>query len=201
MDLFSPGSACSARALRGSQPQPKEWREFESEALVHVGALYNVALRLSGDAVDAEDLVQEAVLKAYRSWHRYARGTNCKAWLLAILRNTFRDAYRSRSNRREFVPLESAEARPAMEAQGADDPESSFFRQWIDEEVTRAIDELPEEQRTPVVLSDLEGLTYAEIAAVMEIPVGTVRSRLFRGRRRLRRRLGVYATEMGYLKS
>lgn len=191
-----PDRGPSARAPRRVQ---RRWREFESEALAHLGALYNLALRLSGDPADAEDLVQEAVLKAYRAWDRFEPGTNCKAWLLTILRNTFRDEYRSRSKRRDSVPLDAWPAPPAAAAVGEADPESAFFERLVDDEVTRAIDDLPEEQRTPLVLSDLEGLTYAEIAAVMCVPVGTVRSRLFRGRRRLRRRLFDYAAEMGYL--
>ena len=192
MDLLPPLPARSPR------PRPKKWREFEAEALAHVGALYNLALRLAGDPADAEDLVQESLLKAYRAWTRYERGTNCRAWLLTILRNTFRDEYRARSKRRDSVPLDAA-TRPAAVATGEADPESVFFERLVDDEVTRAIDDLPEEQRTPVVLSDLEGLTYAEIATVMRVPVGTIRSRLFRARRRLRRRLFDYAAEMGYL--
>lgn len=184
MDERTPGKRCA----------------FEAEALVHLGTLYNVALRLTREPADAEDLVQEAVLKAYRAWDRYERGTNCRAWLLTILRNTFINDYRKRSKRPEAVPFEKVEEVSIFEQVREGDPEGAFFGRIVDDHVRRAIDELPEEFRTPVVLSDLEGLSYAEIAQVMGLPVGTVKSRLFRGRRRLQRRLYEYAVEMGYIR-
>lgn len=180
-----------------SQDKP---RDFNDEALVHLDTLYSVALRLTGDPADAEDLVQEAVLKAYRAWDRYERGTNCRAWLLTILRNTFINEFRKRSKRPRPVAFETVEELSVFESVQDADPEGSFFRHIVDDEVRRAIDELPEEFRTPVVLSDVEGLSYAEIAQVMGLPVGTVKSRLFRGRRRLQRRLYEYAVEMGYIR-
>lgn len=182
------------------QDSQDKQREFNDEALVHLDTLYNVALRLTGDAADAEDLVQEAVLKAYRAWDRYERGTNCRAWLLTILRNTFINEFRKRSKRPDPVSFETVEELTVFENVQDVDPEGSFFRHIVDDEVRRAIDELPEEFRTPVVLSDVEGLSYAEIAQVMGLPVGTVKSRLFRGRRRLQRRLYEYAVEMGYIR-
>jgi len=175
-------------------------RQFEDEALVHLCTLYNVALRLTRDPAEAEDLVQETVLKAYRAWDRYERGTNCRAWLLTILRNTFINDFRKRSKRPDPVPFDAVEEVSVFGDVKDEDPEGSFFRHLVDDEVRRAIDELPEEFRLPVVLSDVEGLSYAEIAEVLELPVGTVKSRLFRGRRRLQRRLYEYAVEMGYIK-
>ncbi|MGD8698767.1 MAG: sigma-70 family RNA polymerase sigma factor [Gemmatimonadales bacterium] len=174
--------------------------EFEREALVHLDTLYNVALRLAGNAADAEDLVQEAVAKAWRAWDKYERGTNCRAWLVTILRNTFINQFRRESRRPTAVQFDSVEDVNVFEAVQERDPEGSFFRYIVDDEVKRAIQDLPEEFRIPVVLSDVEGMNYAEIAEVLDVPVGTVKSRLFRGRRRLQQRLYEYALEMGYIR-
>ncbi len=173
---------------------------FESEALVHLDTLYNVALRLAGSAADAEDLVQETVLKAYRSWDKYQPGTNCRAWLVTILRNTFINQFRKQSKKPATVHFESVEDVSVFESIRELDPAGEFFHEIVDDEVTRAIQELPEDFRVPVVLSDVEGLSYGEIAEILDVPVGTVKSRLFRGRRRLQRSLYEYALEMGYIK-
>lgn len=174
--------------------------EFEREALVHLDTLYNVALRLTGNSADAEDLVQETVTKAYRAWDSYIPGTNCRAWLVTILRNTFINQFRQESKRPTRVQFDSVESVSVFEAVQDEDPEGSFFRFIVDDEVKQAIQELPEEFRIPVVLSDVEGMSYAEIAQILEVPVGTVKSRLFRGRRRLQQRLYEYAIEMGYIR-
>lgn len=174
--------------------------EFEREALVHLDTLYNVALRLTGDPADAEDLVQDAVARAWRSWDTYALGTNCRAWLITILRNTFINKFRKAKRRPTPVQFDSVEDISIFEAARTEDPEGSFFDRIVDDEIKRAIQELPEEFRTPVVLSDVEGLGYAEIAKILDLPVGTVKSRLFRGRRRLQKRLYEYAVEMGYIR-
>ena len=158
--------------------------DFEEEALPHLDAVYRFALRLSGSEAAAEDLVQDTFLRAYRAWDQYTPGTQCKSWLFTICRNVF-------LRRHERGQLWSATA--------GIDPEGSFFESIVDDEVLRAIDALPEEYRTAVVLSDLEGLPYDEIAELMEVPVGTVKSRLFRGRRRLQQVLYEYAVEMGYI--
>ncbi|NIR46018.1 MAG: sigma-70 family RNA polymerase sigma factor [Gemmatimonadetes bacterium] len=182
--------------------QPASKREhFEREALVHLDTLYNVALRLTGNASDAEDLVQDTVTKAYRSWDKYEPGTNCRAWLVTILRNTFINQFRRESRRPSKVEFEAVQEINVFEAIKDRDPEGTFFRFIVDEEVKRAIQDLPEEFRLPVVLSDVEGLSYAEIAEILDLPVGTVKSRLFRGRRRLQQRLYDYALEMGYIRS
>lgn len=173
---------------------------FEEEALVHLDTLYNVGLRLTGNPADAEDLVQETVLKAYRYWDKYERGTNCRAWLVTILRNTFINQFRNRRKKPSKVDYDAVQHVSVFETVQELDPAGSFFRHIVDDEVTRAIQELPEEFRIPLVLSDVEGLSYAEIAEILEIPVGTVKSRLFRGRRRLQRRLYDYAIEMGYIR-
>ncbi len=182
-----------------NEPAPKR-EEFEREALVHLDTLFNVALRLTGNKSDAEDLVQDTVLKAYRAWDKYEPGTNCRAWLVTIMRNTFINKFRRESRRPGTVQYDSVEDTSVFEAVQDRDPEGSFFRFIVDAEVKQAIQELPEEFRIPVVLSDIEGMSYAEIATILELPVGTVKSRLFRGRRRLQQRLYEYALEMGYIR-
>jgi RNA polymerase sigma-70 factor (ECF subfamily) len=184
-----------------SIPAEQKQREFEDEALIHLDALYGLALRLSGgDEPRAEDLVQEAVLKAYRAWDRFEAGTNCRAWLMTILRNTFINQFRQQKTRPSPVEFEQVAERPSSDALYEADPEGRIFDRIIDDQVITAIDELPDEFRVAIVLSDLEGLSYQEVAELMGIPVGTVKSRLFRARKRLQERLYDYAVEMGYLK-
>lgn len=173
---------------------------FEREALVHLDGLYGLALRLTGgDAARAEDLVQDTMLKAWRAWDRFEPGTNARAWLSTILRNTFINDFRRRTRRPEPVAFEDVAERAVFVEVAEEDPEGGFFDRLVDDEVIAAIDELPDEFRVAVVLSDLEGLGYEEISRAMGIPVGTVKSRLYRGRRRLQRSLYAYAREMGYL--
>lgn len=168
--------------------------------LVHLDAMYRVALRLTRDQTDADDLVQEAVLKAYRGFDGFTPGTNAKAWLLTIVRNTFINEYRRRSRQPPFLDLDTAEAVGAFPLEELEDPLARFFDQIVDDEVLRAIDDLPDVFRETLVLSDVEGLDYAEVARMLDVPVGTVKSRLFRGRRQLKARLYRYAVEMGYIK-
>jgi RNA polymerase sigma-70 factor, ECF subfamily len=159
-----------------------------------------VALRLSGDPSQAEDLSQETMLKAYRSWHQYQPGTNARAWLLTILRHTFINQYRRTKHHKATVDVTEVEHYTVFHDVQDADPEGTFFDQIIDEEIYQAIDALPDEFRETVVLSDVEGLSYAEIAEITGVPVGTVKSRLYRGRRLLQKQLYDYAVEMGYLK-
>jgi RNA polymerase sigma-70 factor (ECF subfamily) len=184
-----------------SSPPPAEEKRssFEREALVHLDALYRVALRLSGNPADAEDLVQEAMLRAYRSWDRFTLGTNAKGWLLTILRNLFINEYRRRRRHPETVDLDTIEPFAVFE-NVQEDPQGAFFDRIVDDEVLRAVDQLPEVFREAVMLSDVEGLSYEEIATVLDVPVGTVKSRLYRGRRMLQGKLYQYAVSMGYIK-
>ncbi|MSR06084.1 MAG: sigma-70 family RNA polymerase sigma factor [Gemmatimonadetes bacterium] len=175
-------------------------RAFEQEALPHLDTLYRVALRLTSDPSRAEDLVQDAMLKALRSWEQYQPGTNLRAWLLTILRNTFINDYRREKARGPTVDLADAETFRLFDEVGDRDPEGRFFDQIVDDEVLRAIDQLPEEFRETLVLSDVEGLPYQEISTITKVPVGTVKSRLFRARRALQSKLYDYAVEMGYIK-
>ena len=179
---------------------------FSEEALPHMDAVYRFALRLTGAQDEAEDLVQDTYLRAFRAWEQYAPGTRCKSWLFTICRNVFLRG-RERRQRHDAILMETApddpraisREAPVFAASQDEDPEGEFFRSIVDDQVVAAIEELPEEYRMAVVLSDLEDLSYGEIAEVMEIPVGTVKSRLFRGRRQLQRQLYEYALEMGYI--
>ena len=173
---------------------------FEREAVPHLDTVYRVALRYTGDHAKAQDLVQDTMFKAFRSWDRYQPGTNIRAWLLTILRNTFINEYRKEKQRGPTVDVTTAETFSLFNEVQEEDPEGRFFDQIVDDEVIRAIDDLPDEFRETLVLSDMEGMTYQEIADVTGAPVGTVKSRLFRGRRALQRRLYDYAVEMGYIK-
>jgi len=181
-------------------PGPEHKRAaFEAEALPHLDTVYRVALRLAGDESLAEDIAQEAMLKAYRSWHQYRPGTNVRAWLLTIVRHTFINQYRKAGRRGTQVDVHEIEPYTVFQEVQDVDPEGSLFDRIVDDEVLEAIDEIPDEFRETLVLSDMEGLTYAEIAEVTGVPVGTVKSRLFRARQALQRRLYDYAVEMGYI--
>lgn len=181
-------------------------RSFEAEALPHLDAVYRFALRLAGSPADAEDLVQETFLRAFRAWDQYTPGTRAKSWLFTICRNAFL-RQRERRVRHDQIVHRAARATDAAGAGDAAlfigapaDPEGAFFREIVDGSILAAIDALPDEFRDAVILSDLEGLPYAEIAQVLDIPVGTVKSRLFRGRRLLQQALYDYAVENGYIR-
>jgi RNA polymerase sigma-70 factor, ECF subfamily len=175
-------------------------RSFDDEALPHLDALYRVALRLTGDPSQAEDLVQDTMLKAYRSWRQYRPGTNAKGWLLTILRNTFINDYRRRKLEPVAMDLEAVEPHAIYRSIEDTDPEGTFFSRIVDEKVLEAVDALPPDFREVLVLSDMEGMRYAEIAEALQLPIGTVKSRLFRARRQLQAALYAHAVEMGYIK-
>src|SRR6266536_3541757 len=175
---------------------------FEAEVLSHVDALYGVACRLTKAPLDAEDLVQDTLVKAVRARAQYQPGTNLKAWLFKILTNTFINKHRRGGLER--VVLDGPDADPladgwvsAASMRALRDPEMQALRPIVEEELRRALDELPEEFRLAVVLSDVEELSYKEIADVMKCPVGTVMSRLHRGRRLLQKRLYDHAVLLG----
>src|SRR5207247_3309755 len=130
---------------------------FEREALVHLDSLYRVALRLTGNPAEADDLVQETMLKAYRAWHQFQRGTNAKGWLLTILRHAFINEYRRRTRHPETVDLDAIEPFAVFEDLQEEDPQGRFFDQIVDDEVMRAIDELPDRCRDAVLLRDVGG--------------------------------------------
>jgi RNA polymerase sigma-70 factor (ECF subfamily) len=176
----------------------KSQTDFEREVMPHLQALYGVALRMTKSEGDAEDLVQEAILRAFRFWDGFETGSNCRAWLMRILTNVFRNRYRERAREQEI--LGEAEASTAnlgqFQGRAPRDAESALFGRMLSRDVERALATLPPEFRLPVILADLEDLSYKEIAEIMECPAGTVMSRLFRGRRMLQKQLADYAAEV-----
>lgn len=176
---------------------------LEAEALTYLDALYRTALRLSRNPQDAEDLVQETYLNAFRSLDRFEEGTNLRAWLFRILNNAFISQYR-RNKRRPSSSLEDVTEYYLYDhlAQGGiapkpENPEREVLERIGDEVVLRALEELPVEFRQVELLADVEGFSYREIADILNIPIGTVMSRLYRARRRLQKLLGQEAQEAG----
>lgn len=197
----------AAQGPTSQSSNPERTGSFEAEALPHLDAVYRFALRLAGAADAAEDLVQETYLRAYRSWDQYTLGTSAKSWLFTICRNVFL-RQRERSKRHDEIVAERSTTEvvgtirrenPVFAASRDDDPEGDYFKSIVDDRILQAIGELQEEYRMAVVLSDVEGLSYQEISDVLQVPVGTVKSRLFRGRRALQKVLYDYAVEEGYL--
>jgi RNA polymerase sigma-70 factor, ECF subfamily len=174
--------------------------DFEREALGHLDALYSFALKLARARDEAEDLVSDTVLRAFERWEQYRLGTNIRAWLFTILYHLFVSRKR-RIDAREVSESDGAAGWSAREVVGEADPEGRFYDSFLDDEIVRAIDSLPDEYRAAVVLSDIQELRYAEIAQILDIPEGTVKSRLFRGRRLLQHKLRDYAEAMGYVKA
>jgi RNA polymerase sigma-70 factor, ECF subfamily len=182
--------------------QDRSRREFEETALPHLDALYNIGLKLCRDASEAEDLVQETIVRAYRFFHQYERGTNCKAWLFKILRNAFINGYRTSRRRPEAVSFDVIEGRSEALLRedpltAARNPEQVAANARLGQEVRAALNRLPPDFRMVVVLAFVEGYTYKEIATIMSCPIGTVMSRLFRARKCLQEALGRNARERG----
>lgn len=173
---------------------------FDVEAMAQLDALYSFALKLTRAREDAEDLVSDTMLRAFQRWEQYRLGTNIRAWLFTILYHAFVSRKR-RVDAREVQPFEDADGREVFEPVGESDPEGAFYDSFLDEDIVEAIRRLPVEYRSAVVMSDLHGLKYAEIAQVLDVPEGTVKSRLFRGRRLLQSDLRRYAEEMGYIRN
>ncbi len=180
-------------------PDQSTPESFEREALPHLDTCFRVACRLTGDPSRAEDLVQETMLKAFRAWHRVRPGTTARGWLLTILRNSFINQYRKQKREPLGVDIEAVDPMAIYRRVGQTDPEGEFFGKLIDGKVLDAIDELAIEFREVLVLSDIEELSYAEISSMLEIPIGTVKSRLFRARRQLQDQLYDHAVAMGYI--
>jgi len=180
--------------------------EFERQALVHTDALYGAAYRLTRNPRDAEDLVQDALLRAYRFWDSFEQDSNCKAWLLRIVTNTFINEYQRKKRSREVLDAASAEQDATdgvlvhADASDRQTPERALLDRSVSDDVQRSLDALPDDFRTAVVLCDVQGLSYKEIAEIMQTPVGTVMSRLFRGRTLLAAALREFATTQGYVR-
>ncbi len=180
------------------------YARFEKEAVPHMDAVYNFALRMTSDEDDADDLVQETYMKAFRFFDKFESGTNCKAWLFRILKNSFINDYRKQ--KKEPNKVDYDDVQNFYENIKSDEVESRHyeldaFSSLLDDDVSKAIAELPEDFRTVIILNDIEGFTYEEIADFVDIPVGTVRSRLHRARKMLYVQLFDYAKDKGFIKS
>ncbi len=175
-------------------------QEFQQEAIPHMDILYNYALRMTSNPDDAHDLVQETFLKAYRFWDKYEKGTNIKAWLFRILKNSYINRYRKETKEPDTVDYEDIQNfYHTIRYQSSDpnDLQEKIFGGLLEDDVARALESLPEDFRTVVILCDIEGLTYEEIAEFVDCPIGTVRSRIHRGRKMLRVKLFDYAKKRG----
>jgi RNA polymerase sigma-70 factor, ECF subfamily len=185
-----------------SSKKTEKQRAFEREALPHTELLYNYALRMTNNPADADDLLQETFLKAYRFWDKYEQGTNIRAWLFRIMKNSFINRYRKETKEPatvEYQEVENFYTSIRHESVAPSDLQENLIGNLLDDDVASAVADLPEDFRTVVILCDIEGLSYEEIAEFVDIPLGTVRSRLHRGRKLLRGRLMDYARKKGYV--
>ncbi len=169
---------------------------FEKHALGYLKDLYSTALRYSRDEKDAEDLVQETMLRAFAAWEQFQHGTNCRAWLFRILTNNFINEYRRIHKERNWLNKNEPLLSPARR-RAAQDPEGAFIDHHFADEVLQALMSLPEEFRRVVIFTDVQGMSYREVADVLNCPIGTVMSRLYRARRILEEALQEYAQEHG----
>jgi RNA polymerase sigma-70 factor (ECF subfamily) len=174
---------------------------FDEEFFPHMKALYNFAFHLTYDGESANDLVQETFLKAYRFIDSYQKGTNSKAWLFKILKNEFINNYRKKTKRPLSVDFEDVinyhESDDAGYV-GSLDLRQEIYQNMMGDEITIALNNLPTDFKTIILLCDIEGFTYEELAKILDIPIGTVRSRLFRARNMLKEKLREYALKIGY---
>jgi RNA polymerase sigma-70 factor, ECF subfamily len=184
-----------------SQKTDKE-KEFLAEAVPHMNFIYSFARHLTGNADDADDLVQDTYLKAYRFWEKYEKGTNIRAWLYRIMKNSYINRYRKEVKEPDLVDFDEIQeyyTRFKETSNDEQDLEKKIFGGILDDDVAQALDSLPTDFKTIVILCDIEGLSYEEIAEFVDIPVGTVRSRLHRGRKILQTKLFNYAKQKGYI--
>jgi RNA polymerase sigma-70 factor (ECF subfamily) len=182
----------------------KKDKEFKTEAIPHMDILRNYAVRMTGSPADADDLVQETYLKAFRFWDKYEKGTNVRAWLFRIMKNTYINRYRKEVKEPSHVDYDEIQNfYNLIKDNRADqnDLQEKIFGGLLEDDVARAVELLPVDFRTVVILSDIEGLNYEEIAEFIDCPLGTVRSRLHRGRKMLQVTLHDYAKTRGYITS
>ncbi|WP_421773147.1 sigma-70 family RNA polymerase sigma factor [Gracilimonas sp.] len=184
-----------------TRDEKQKQKDFDEEIIPHMDALYNFALRLTTDPNDAEDLVQDTIVKAYRFFSSYEKGTNAKAWMFRILKNSFINNYRKTSKKPSQVDYDEVSSyyeSIRAERTETSDLESLMFREMMDDDLSYALKRLPEDFRTVVLLCDVDGYTYEEIANMLDVPIGTIRSRLHRGRNLLKTELLEYAKKRGY---
>ena len=178
-------------------------RIFDQEFMPHVNSMYNFAYRLTFDEDDAKDLVQDTYLKSFRFINSFEQGTNAKAWLFRILKNSFINEFRKKSKQPakvDYNEVESYYNSDDIDENITTDLRVETVQHMIGDEITSALNGIPVDFRTVIILSDLEGFTYEEMSKILDIPIGTVRSRLHRARNMLKDKLAVYAKEMGYNK-
>ena len=188
-------------AVRQNYTEEEKASIFDTEFMTHVDSMYNFAYRLTFDEDDAKDLVQDTYMKAFRFINSFERGTNAKAWLFRILKNSFINEFRKKSKQPAKVDYNEVESYYNSDDAGENlttDLRVETVQHMIGDEITGALNALPVDFRTVIILSDLEGFTYEEMAKILDIPIGTVRSRLHRARNMLREKLLSYAKEMGY---
>ncbi len=182
---------------------PEDKQRFHDEAVPLLDSLYAAALRMTRNPADAEDLVQETMMRAYRAFDRFEAGTNLKAWLFRILTNAYINIYRKKQREPQKVSSEEVEDFDLYQELKNHDPaftrnpETIVLDSLVDSDIIEALDDLPEQFRLAVVLSDIEDFSYAEMAEIMEVPLGTVMSRLHRGRKALQKRLWELAKDRG----
>ncbi|MFO8079849.1 MAG: sigma-70 family RNA polymerase sigma factor [Armatimonadota bacterium] len=190
-------------ALRfiGSSPEENRRAEFERLVREHEREIFNAALRMAGNPADAEDVAQEALMKAYGAFDRFELGTNFRAWVLRILTNTYINEFRRRRRTPDMTDWDNLprEALGKIAEDGEDDPELALLEDALDAEVEQALSEIPEVFREAVLLCDMHEMTYNEIAETLDIPIGTVRSRIARGRGLLQEKLREYAEGRGLI--
>ena len=188
--------------ITSNSSAPVNHQEFEREAVPHMDILHNYALRMTGNSDDANDLVQETYLKAYRFWDKYEKGTNIRAWLFRIMKNSYINRYRKETKEPHTVDYNDIQNFYHTIRYASSDPndlEEKIFGGLLGDDVARAIESLPEDFRTVVILCDIEELSYEEIAEFVDCPIGTIRSRLHRGRKMLRAKLFEYAKKRGFV--
>jgi RNA polymerase sigma-70 factor (ECF subfamily) len=184
----------------------KDKQRFQADVPPLLDSLYGGALRMTRNPADAEDLVQETMLRAYRSFDRFEAGTNLKAWLFRIMTNAYINIYRKKQREPQKVSTDEIEDFDLYQElknhdiQFTETPESLVLDELVDTDILQAIEDLPDQFRLAVVLSDMEGFSYAEMAEIMDVPMGTVMSRLHRGRKSLQKRLWDIARDRGIVK-
>ncbi len=182
--------------------EKEKYLVFDQEFMPHIDSMYNFAFKLTNDEDDANDLVQDTYLKAFRFINSFERGTNAKAWLFRILKNSFINDYRKRSREPSKVDYQDVEttynSTEDAEIEATTDLRTETVQDMIGDEVANALNSLPVDFKTVIILCDIEGFTYEEMAKILDIPIGTVRSRLHRARNLLKEKLKSYASSLGY---